>query len=409
MKLIHTGDWHLGKLLNGYSLLDDQRRWIDSLLCTLERERPDVLLIAGDVFDRGVPPAAAITLLGEALHAMRQLDVSVLMISGNHDAGERLEFAQQLLWESGVYIAGSLPYRPVRTGAAKPSDPAAEQDGCDSDQAAGSLPPGIKKVTLSDAYGAVHFYLLPHTDRHLLRRICGGEPTDSFSQLFHAYCQPMLDTLDTTARNVLMAHGFFALGSHDLEYNGVSVGGSEKIDLTPFVDFDYIALGHLHAAKGTGLSQAQYAGSPMKYSIAEASQTKTCWLLDLGKKGSLQKSLLTIPLPRDVTVRTGLFADLLAEGESRATPLSDYVFFHLLDAFPVTDVVLRLKPYYPYLLGVTFPNVVDQTPQQKSFATEVLSDPLELFATFYEESTESPLTPTQAELLQTAILDTGIR
>lgn len=367
IKIIHTGDWHLGKLFNGYSLLEDQRIWLSRFLDKLTALQPDVLIIAGDIYDRPIPPASAVTLLGETLHTItQQLRIKVMMIAGNHDSAERLSFGSSLLESSGLYIAGTVTQH-------------------------------VKKITLHDPFGAVHFYLLPYADVHLLKSRGGVSGKTSLSQVFHAFCRPLLENLDRSDRNVLVTHGFFAATKHLIASDGTQVGGSELIDLSPFAEFDYIALGHIHGTKGAGLPHAKYAGSPLKYSISEATQHKSCFVLDLAHKGELEIQPFTVLPLRDLRISEGNFAQLLEQAKTDTAHLDDYVFFNLTDHIPVTDAVLRLKAFYPKILGLCFPNIGDMLPQEQTIHTLHMKTPEQLLADFYQQTIGTPLTPFQQQ------------
>ena len=377
MKIIHTSDWHLGKLLNDYSLLADQRHFLNQFISDMLTIQPDVILICGDIYDRSVPSAEAVALLNDTLIRLAQeVRAAVILTAGNHDSKERLSFGSTLLAESGVHLIGRPSY---------PTEP----------------------ITLYDAHGPVHFYALPYLDQYDIRPLFPDESLKTNNEAFHRFCQPLLEHLNTAERNVLLAHGFFTAGATDSDLSE-QVGGSELISLHDFAAFDYLALGHIHGNRTIGLPHARYSGSPLKYSIDEASQQKSYLLLELGEKGTLTMTEHPIDPLHDVRTLTGSFADVLKRDWHQNQNFDDYVFVNLTDAKPIADVMSQLKAVLPNILGVKFAQMDALTPKSAVSIQQIQTQsPETLFADFYESQTGEPLTPYQTELTHTLFQQAG--
>lgn len=373
MKIVHTADWHIGKLLCDYSLLEDQRYWFDRFLHRLEELRPDALIVAGDLYDRSVPSAEAIALLDDILsRIVLELKIPTFLIAGNHDSRERLSFASGLLERSGLYIAGNVE-REIRRVVLR--DPADERDVC--------------------------FYLLPYVEPHNVKMLYPEAAVKTTGDALRILCGDMVDRLDPAAVNILVGHGLFSYreSREALEAGNdgdISVGGSDLADISLFEEFDYCAFGHLHSMRTAGCERMRYSGSPLKYSIDEAAQNKSFTIAEVGK-GTLSLTFETIPPLRDVRIIEGEFAALLENAPPSGR--EDYLFVHLTDREIVLNAMSRLKAVYPYIIGLRYVNLnavsMDRLAQQKN-VIERLSEP-ELFAGFYESVTEEPLTAGQKE------------
>lgn len=377
MKIIHTSDWHIGKLLNDYSLLTDQRHFLNHFISDMLAIQPDVILICGDIYDRSVPSAEAVSLLNDTLSRLAQeVRAAVILTAGNHDSKERLSFGSTLLAESGVHLIGCPTY---------PTEP----------------------ITLYDAHGPVHFYALPYLDQYDIRSLFPDEPLKTTNEAFHRFCQPLLKRLNTAERNILLAHGFFTAGTTDSDLSD-QVGGSDLISLHDFTAFDYLALGHIHGSRTIGLPHARYSGSPLKYSIDEANQQKSYLLLELGEKGTLTVTEHPICLLHDVRTLTGAFADILNRDWHQNQNFDDYVFVNLTDTKPIADVMSQLKTILPNILGVKFAQMDALTPKSAVSIHQIQTQsPEALFADFYEQQAGEPLTPYQTELTHTLFQQAG--
>lgn len=362
MKVVHTSDWHIGRTLGGYSLLEDQEYFLKQLAAFLVEQRADALIVAGDLYDRAVPSAQAVALLDRFLSdVVLQKKIPVLAIAGNHDSPERLSFSNQFLEQGGLYLQGTVKQ-------------------------------GVKRVDL----GPVHFYLLPYLEPAAVRQLFPDEDIRSFDQAVEAVARHFLYNQLNEEKNILISHGFWINQSNSPETSTEfseserSVGGSDAVDLSRFSMFDYIALGHLHAPQQAA-PNARYSGSPLKYSVSEAKQKKSVTLLDIGKNGIAVSAHTLAPL-RDVRVVEGTLAEVVK------SPSDDYVFVNLTDREYQLDAIGSLRGAFPHILGLQYVRI--QYHNAASGAEAVLSkSPLELFGEFYQSSTGEQMQPEQKKLI----------
>ena len=371
MKLIHLSDLHLGKRLEERSLLEEQEYILfRQILPILDTERPDALLIAGDVYDKSVPPAEAVTLFDNFLCQVAQRKIPVLLISGNHDSSERLAFGGRLMAGSGIHFA------PVYRGEVKP-------------------------ITLSDQYGCVHFWLLPFLKPILVRRYFPDVDISSYTDALRSAIAAM--PIDPSQRNVLVAHQFVT-GAQTCESEEISVGGTDNVDASVFEAFDYVALGHLHGPQNVGSSRIRYCGTPLKYSASEASQHKSVTVVELGEKGDLRLSTLPLTPQHDLRQLRGTFAQLTDPANYRDTATDDYLFFTLTDEEDVPEASGRLKQIYPNFMSLRYDNQRTRQNQIITGAKDVpRKTPLTLFEELYERQNNQPMSEIQRNYAQDLI------
>ena len=370
MKLIHLSDLHLGKRVGEVSMLEDQAYILDRVLDIVDGEGPDALLIAGDVYDKSVPSAEAVTLFDDFLCRLARRKLPVLVISGNHDSPERLAFGSRLMEGAGVHLS------PVYDGIVKP-------------------------ITLRDEHGPVDFWLLPFLKPAHLRRFYPEETIDSYTDAVGAAIAHM--NIDPSRRNVLLCHQFVT-GAATCESEELIVGGTDNVDAAVFDGFDYVALGHLHGPQNVGSSRIRYCGTPLKYSFSEASQYKSVTVAELGEKGDL--TLHTVPLtPRhDMRVIQGTFAQLTAENSDAAGEREDYLHIILTDEEDVPEALGRLRLVYPNILKLSYDNTRTRTSQSVDRAQRVAQkSPLELFEELYETQNNQPMSQEQRDFAQRLI------
>ena len=370
MKLIHLSDLHLGKRVGEVSMLEDQAYILDRVLDIVDGAGPDALLIAGDVYDKSVPSAEAVTLFDDFLCRLARRKLPVLVISGNHDSPERLAFGSRLMEGARVYLS------PVYDGNVKP-------------------------ITLIDEHGPVDFWLLPFLKPAHLRRFYPEETIDSYTDAVGAAIAHM--NIDPSRRNVLLCHQFVT-GAATCESEELIVGGTDNVDAAVFDGFDYVALGHLHGPQNVGSSRIRYCGTPLKYSFSEASQYKSVTVAELGEKGDL--TLHTVPLtPRhDMRVIQGTFAQLTAENSDAAGEREDYLHIILTDEEDVPEALGRLRLVYPNILKLSYDNTRTRTSQSVDRAQRVAQkSPLELFEELYETQNNQPMSQEQRDFAQRLI------
>ena len=325
MKWIHTSDLHIGKQINEFSLLEDQRFFLRQLAELAQKEQPDALLLSGDLYDRSVPPAEAVSVLDEFLsYITLTLKIPVLAIAGNHDSPQRLDFCSRLLRTSGLYLSGSY------------------QKHWD-------------KVTLWDDLGPVHFYLCPYLEPALVRADFPDRQLRSFDDAFAAVLEENMAQIDFSQRNVILAHGFFSYlknpNSVARSESEVSLGGSDLIDAKHLENFDYAALGHIHRPQSTGKEHLCYSGSALKYSQSEIPYPKSVVIAQLEEKGSLSIRRQPLPVLRDMRVIEGYFDQILNSTPNKKES-QDFIFFSLLDHTLIPNAMNRLRAVYPNALGL---------------------------------------------------------
>lgn len=323
MKFLHLADLHLGKRVNGFSMLEDQAHILRQILAILDDEQPDGVLIAGDVYDKSVPSVEAVELLDGFLTELRARGVPVLLISGNHDSPERLAFGGRVMDSCGIHIS------PVYDGALAP-------------------------VTLHDEFGPVHVWLLPFVKPAHVRRWFPDADIESYTDAMAEAVAHM--DIDTAARNVLVTHQFVTGGARSGSEE-LSVGGTDNVDSGVFAPFDYVALGHLHGAQHIGRETIRYAGSPLKYSFSEARQHKSVTVVTLGEKGDVQVRTVALTPLRELRKIRGSYDELTARSfYEHTTYRSDYLHLILTDEQDVFDAMSRLRTIYPYLMTLDYDN-----------------------------------------------------
>lgn len=359
MKLIHLSDLHLGKRVNEFSMIDDQRHVLDQILRVIDAERPDAVLIAGDVYDKPVPTAEAVALLDWFLVELSGRQLQVFVISGNHDSAERMAFGGRLMEQSGVHLA------PVYDGT-------------------------VARWTLTDEHGPVHLYLLPFVKPVHVRRCFPEREIETYTDAVAAAVEAM--DVDPAARNVLVTHQFVT-GAARCESEEVSVGGADNVDASVFDGFDYVALGHLHGPQTVGRETVRYCGTPLKYSFSEAHHKKSVTVVELGEKGTV--TVRTVPLTprRDLAELRGTYEDVTRRDFYEGNGYQDsYVHITLTDEEDVPDALGKLRLIYPYLMKLDYDN-------QRTHAAGVGDEggdlqrksPMELLEEFYELQNGQPM------------------
>jgi len=370
MKLIHLSDLHIGKRVNEVSMIEDQEYILTVILNIVDEEKGDAVLIAGDIYDKSVPSAEAVTLFDQFLCRLARRGLPTLIISGNHDSAERLAFGNRLFERSGIHIS------PAYSGKVDP-------------------------VTLTDEHGEVRFWLLPFVKPAHVRRYYPDEGIESYTDAVRAAIGHM--DVDKCGRNVLLTHQFVT-GASTCESEEISVGGSDNVDASVFADFDYVALGHIHGPQNIGSNRVRYCGTPLKYSFSEAAHYKSVTVVELGEKGSV--TLRTIPLTprRDMREIRGTFAELTDKMFYSAQATEDYLHIILTDEEDVPEGLGRLRVIYPNLMKLSYDNTRTRTTQLVGGAEDVKrKSPLELFEELYEVQNNQPMSQEQRAFAQELI------
>lgn len=364
MKFIHLSDLHLGKRLNEYSMLEDQEYILKKIMNIIDEEKPDAILIAGDIYDKSVPGAEAVQMFDDFLYRLSERKLQVFAISGNHDSPERLAFGGRLMDRSGVHLS------PVYDGT-------------------------VSCVDMEDAYGKVHIHMLPFLKPSHVRRFYPEEKIETCTEAIRTALLGV--PAEPVERNVLIAHQFVT-GAERSESEELSVGGSDNVDASVFQDFDYVALGHIHGPQNVGAEHIRYCGTPLKYSFSEAGHQKSVTVVELREKGSL--SVRTVPLqPRhDLREIRGTYMELTAKSFYEGTSVDDYLHITLTDEEDIPDAVGRLKVIYPNLMKLDYDNRRTRAHIQTVSAEAVeRKTPLELFMEFYEQQNGQPMQKEQQE------------
>lgn len=375
MRLMHLSDLHLGKRLNEFSLLEDQCFILQQLVELVRSEQPDCVLLAGDIYDKPVPPAEAVTLFDDFLNKLAQL-TTVCVTSGNHDSAERLAFGAQLMREGGVHFCGLYTGEP-------------------------------QCVTLQDAYGSVHIYLLPFLKPAHVRHCLPPEEAEQVTT-YHEALRCAVERLHINAaeRNVLVAHQFVT-GAQTAGSEAVNVGGVDNIGAEVFDAFDYTALGHIHKAQNVGSERVRYSGTPLKYSFAEWQQEKSVTLVELGEKGSVSVTALPLAPLRDLRKLRGSYEELMSREFYDELPkdsdglLRDFYHLTLTDEEDVPDAVQKLRSVYKNILQLEYDNKRTRTDNAIEGAERVVEkSPLELMEEFYQLQNNQALSEKQRAYLQ---------
>lgn len=373
MKFVHLSDLHLGKRVNEFSMLEDQEYILRQILGIIDRERPDGVLIAGDVYDRSIPCAEAVALLDDFLVGLARKKLRVFLISGNHDSPERMAFGGRLMEQSGVCLA------PVYDGRA----------AC---------------VRLSDDFGPVDVYLLPFVKPAHVRRCFPEREIASYTDALAAAIGAMEP--DPAARNVLVAHQFVT-GAARCDSEEITVGGADNVDVSVFDGFDYVALGHIHGPQQAGRETVRYCGTPLKYSFSEAGQQKSVTVAELGAKG--QVTVRTVPLRplREMAELRGSYEQLTSRGFYAGTGYpNSYLHITLTDEEDIPDAMRKLQVIYPYLMKLDYDNRRTRAGGWSEGAEEARQrSPLELLDEFYEKQNGQPMGAAQREFAKKLMED----
>ena len=387
MKIIHTSDWHIGKIVNEFSMIEDQKYILNKLIELIEIEDPKVLLIAGDIYDRSIPPVEAVELLNETLNKLIiEKNIKVLAISGNHDGGERLSFGSSILEKQGLYIAGR-----------------------DEEL--------YKKVTIEDENKNINFYLVPYKDPALTRKILEDKEIKSHNDAMISVVNKIKRELNKKEKNILVGHGYITMKRKDaikelenkyevaeLETSEserpLSIGGTDLIDGNIFEDFDYVALGHLHGRQKVGREEMRYSGSLLKYSFSEVNQKKGVYILDINKENNIDIDFKPMKPLRDLRIIKGNIEDLLEEGRHIKEGKNDYIQAILTDDGELINPMEKLKSVYPNTMLITRERKKEITEDKTSAKGEYKKkSKLELFKEFYDDLGNGDYTKEKEEVL----------
>ena len=370
MKLLHLSDLHLGKRVNEFSMLEDQKYILNQILQIVINEQVNTVLIAGDVYDKSVPSAQAVTLFDDFLTRLEALECTVLLIAGNHDSPERLAFGAHLLQKSRVYLS------PVFDGR-------------------------LTCCTLNDEYGELDVWLMPFLKPSVVRPFYPEDTMESYQDAAAVVLRS--NPPHQGRRSILVAHQFVT-GAKTGGSEELSVGGAENIDAALFAAYDYVALGHIHSPQRVGRETVRYCGSPLKYSLSEARGTKSVTLITFNQPGEIDIKLCPLAPLHDLRTIRGTYDEVTARTFYEGTATDDYLHITLTDETEVLDAVGKLRSIYPNVMRVDYDNT--RTRAGASMPEAAVQDeatPMELFCRFFEWQNEKPLTERQRALLEKEI------
>ncbi len=362
MKFIHLSDLHLGKRVNAFSMIDDQKDIVKKILKVIKEEKPDAVLIAGDIYDKPVPSVEAVELFDDFLKQLSRQKLQVFIISGNHDSPERMAFAAELIEASGIHIA------PVYGGKVEP-------------------------VSLRDAYGTVNIYMLPFIKPVHVRSVFPEEKAESYTEALDVAISHM--EVDKEERNILLTHQFVT-GAVCSESEEISVGGSDNVDASVFSAFDYVALGHIHGPQHVGRETIRYCGTPLKYSFSETRHRKSVTVLEMKEKGKNHICTVDLVPLHDLCELRGTYEELTNKKNYEGTVLDDYIHITLTDEEDIPDAVGKLRVIYPNLMKLDYDNRRTRGNQEITGGEDVdTKTPMELIFDFYEKQNNQPMNEAQ--------------
>lgn len=373
MKLMHLSDLHLGKRVNDFSMLEDQAYILNKIINIIDDEKPTGIILAGDIYDKPIPPAEAVELFDDFLYKLSQRNIQVFIISGNHDSAERIAFGARLFDKTGIYLS------PVYNGTISP-------------------------IEVHDDFGKLNIYMLPFIKPVHVRRYFPDKEITSYTDAVSTVIENM--HIDTSSRNILVTHQFVT-GSSRTESEDVSVGGSDNVDSVVFKDFDYVALGHIHRSQSCGSEYIRYCGTPLKYSFSESKDTKSITVIDIKEKGNIKLDFIPLTPLRDMVELKGTYEELMLRSfyENTTYP-DDYVHITLTDEDDILDVITRLRVVYKNIMKLDYDNQRTRSSSEINLINDMESkSPLELFDIFYESRNGQHLSDIQKDFMENIIED----
>lgn len=351
MKLFHLSDLHIGKRVCERSLIEDQKHILDCIIGHIKVQKPDAVMIAGDIYDRSLPPEEAVALFDDFLYRLSESGTSALIVSGNHDSQERVAYGGRIMNKNGIYIAPEFNrynYEKI-----------------------------IEPVVLEDGFGKINFYLLPFVTPAAVRAAKENSQAGGYTEAVKAVIEDM--NINGSERNILIAHQFVT-GAETCESETFSVGGSDNIDAAVFEGFDYVALGHLHGPQSVGKDTIRYSGTPLKYSFSEVSHKKSITVVNIESKGQISISEIPLDKPlHDLKIYKGKFEEVILNEKT-----DNYVKVVLTDEEEIFDAVNKLREYFPNMLQLSFDGSRADNRYDDAMLENAASLSLpELFAEFY--------------------------
>lgn len=370
MKIMHLSDLHIGKKVNEYSMLQDQIYILKEILQIIDNEKVDTVIIAGDVYDRSLPPNEALGLFDEFLYQLSGRNVNVFVISGNHDSPERISYGGRMMTENKIFLS------PVYDGNVKP-------------------------ITLNDDYGEVNFYLLPFVRPADIRRYFPDENIENYTDAVKVAIDNM--NVDFNERNILVTHQFVT-GAELSESEDIIVGGTDNVSGEVFDGFDYVALGHIHREQTVGKDNIRYCGTPLKYSFSEAKHIKSVTILDFNDKGNIEYSKIPLTPFRDMREIRGTYYELTLKSSYESTNTEDYLHITLTDEEDIPDAIGKLRSIYPNIMKLDYDNLRTRGSGTVDAIENIESkSPFELFADLFKQQNNQDMSEEQEEIMRNLI------
>ena len=367
-KFLHLADLHIGKRVNEFSMIEDQRYILRKLLEIIEQEQVEGVWIAGDVYDKAVPSAEAVQVLDEFLTSLAKRNLPVVLISGNHDSPERLSFGSSMLSKQKVYMS------PVYNG-------------------------NIEPIVFTDEHGELYVYPLPFLKPAPVRQLFPDMEIESYQDAVAAAISKL--NIDKSKRNVLLAHQFVT-GAQTSESEELSVGGLDNVDVTIFDDFDYVALGHIHRPQTMGRDTVCYAGTPLKYSFSAANHQKAAVIVDVKEKRNIEIKKNPLIPKRHLREIRGTYMEVTAKNFYKDSNQEDYMHITLTDEEDIPEVIGKLRVIYPNLMKVDYDNTRTRQKQEVLGVAKIEEkSPLELFEEFYQLQNNQEMSEDQVEFAKT--------
>ena len=349
MKFFHLADLHLGKRVNGFPMIEDQKIILDQILELADTEHPDAVVIAGDVYDKSIPSVEAVNLMDDFLVELVRRKLQVFVISGNHDSAERVSYGGRVMEQSGIHISPRIS--------------------------------GCGPIRLDDQYGPLYIYLIPYIHPSVVREAYPEEKVTDWTQAMEVLIRNA--HVDPAARNIAVAHQYVTASGvrpEECDSEQKHIGGLDNVDYSVFDAFDYVALGHLHGPQRIGRDTVRYAGSPLKYSFSEEKHKKSVTLVEIKEKGQVEYRQLPLVPARDFKTLRGTFSEVMSPGFTAPLSAEDYYRIILTDEQDVDQALARLRKYfYKNLMDLEYDNTRTRTQSDIDAGEEALEkEPIEV-------------------------------
>lgn len=371
MKFIHTSDWHLGRQFHNVSLLDDQQAVLDQLIQYIENNPVDAVVVAGDIYDRSVPPTIAIELLNKVVKRIcGELNTPMILISGNHDGAERLGFGSEQMKNAGLHIISNFEdmLTPV--------------------------------VIETESAGKVAFYGMPYNDPEQVR-FAYQEPVSTHDQAHKLLAEKITEQFQPEQCNVLVSHCFVDGAIESESERPLSIGGSDRVSHEHFLNFDYVALGHLHQPQKKGEEYIRYSGSLMKYSFGEQNQKKGFTLVEIDQNGFVSAEHVDLAAPHEMRIVEGELEQVIEQGKTDPKN-EDYLLVRLMDKHAILNPMEKLRTVYPNVLHLEKPGMLIGVEQGMAQAKLARSE-IDMFRDFFSEAQDSQLSQEQDQAISDII------